>query len=402
MGERRGASARRSVLAVLAGLALATLLGLVVLWPRGGGPELPAGPQAGAREAEVVSASTRDCPPELPVCRRVQIEVLEGPQRGRPGAITLPADDTTPELSAGDHIRVLPTRDPSVRLPPGTPPPQGATAADTHIFVEFERRLPLLSLAVLFAALAVLFGRRRGALSLIGLAASLVVVTQFVVPAILDGKPPLLVALVGALAVMLTTTAITHGVGPKSSAAMLGSAATLLLTALLAVVFVDLAHITGFFSGEATLLSYRTSGELSPSGLVLAGIVIAALGVLDDVTVSQASTVMALRRADPSQSFRRLYDGAIGVGRDHLGATVNTLVLAYVGASLPVLLIFETQQTSFAGAVNREPVAEPIVATLVGSIGLIAAVPLTTALAALLAVRLPREAIPADAHAHHH
>ena len=141
---------------------------------------------------------------------------------------------------------------------------------------------------------------------------------------------------------------------------------------------------------------------LSIQGLVLAGMVIGALGVLDDVTVSQASTVMALRRANPALGFRRLFGEGLTVGRDHLAATVNTLVLAYAGTALPVLLIFTDQRIGFSEAVNREPVAEQIVAGLVGSTGLIAAVPLTTALAALLATRLPQWAVPDEPHDHAH
>jgi uncharacterized membrane protein len=135
---------------------------------------------------------------------------------------------------------------------------------------------------------------------------------------------------------------------------------------------------------------------------VLAGMVVGALGVLDDVTVSQASTVLALQRANPAQGLRRLFSEGLSVGRDHLSATVNTLVLAYVGAALPILLIFENQQTSFGDAINREIVASEIVAMLVGSIGLILAVPLTTGLAAWLARLVPVSALPEDAHHHHH
>ena len=129
------------------------------------------------------------------------------------------------------------------------------------------------------------------------------------------------------------------------------------------------------------------AGQLSLEGLVLAGIVIAALGVLDDLTVSQASAVMALRRANPAHGARELYSGAIAIGRDHVAATVNTLVLAYVGASLPVLLVFSVGDIAFADAINREAVAQQVIGTLVGSVGLIAAVPLTTGIAALLAAR---------------
>ena len=142
--------------------------------------------------------------------------------------------------------------------------------------------------------------------------------------------------------------------------------------------------------------------DISISGLLIAGIIIGALGVLDDVTISQASTVMALRAADPGQSFRGLYSRAIEVGRDHVSATVNTLVLAYVGSSLPVLLIFGSGQLGLVDAVNLEIVAKEIVATLVGSIGLIAAVPITTALAVLLADRLSESELHEAAEGGHH
>jgi uncharacterized membrane protein len=238
-------------------------------------------------------------------------------------------------------------------------------------------------------------------MALVGLAASLAVVIFFVVPAILDGRSPLAVALAGGVAVMLVTIALAHGLGAKSIAAALGTAVSLALTVGLALLFTNLAHLTGFGSEEATLLS-ASGGNVSFKGLVVAGMVIGALGVLDDVTVSQASAVMALRRANPAQHARELYRGALEVGRDHVAATVNTLVLAYAGATLPLLLLFSVGATPFADAVNGESVAEPIVATLVGSIGLIAAVPITTALAALLASRLPAERLPDPAHGHAH
>jgi uncharacterized membrane protein len=196
------------------------------------------------------------------------------------------------------------------------------------------------------------------------------------------------------------TLVVTHGFGPKMLAATLGTSAALLLTLGLASLFIGAAHLTGLSSDEAIFLR-ASVGEISISGLLLAGMVIGALGVLDDLTVTQASTVLALRRANPGLGFRRLFESAVAVGHDHIAATVNTLVLAYAGAALPVLLIFSLGDTSFGDAVNSEVVATEIVATLVGSIGLIAAVPLTTALAALLAVRLMPGGI-ADDHAHAH
>jgi uncharacterized membrane protein len=200
--------------------------------------------------------------------------------------------------------------------------------------------------------------------------------------------------------VMLVTIVLAHGFGPKTIAACLGTASALLLTLLLADLFVDAAHLSGLASEEAVYLNASVEA-VSVRGLLLAGMVIAALGVLDDLTVTQASTVLALRRANPAFAFGELYRRAVDVGHDHIAATVNTLVLAYAGAALPVLLVFSLAGTPFREAVGFEIVAGEVVATLVGSIGLIAAVPLTTALAALLALRLRPDAV-GDVHEHAH
>ena len=274
----------------------------------------------------------------------------------------------------------------------------GGVRPDPYTFADFERRTPLAVLFLLFAALVIATGRMRGFRALLGLIASLGVIMFFLVPAILEGKTPETVALIGAFAVMLVTIPLAHGLGVKMLAACLGTAVSLLLTLVLAQSFTSLVHLTGLSSDEAVFLR-ATVGQISLQGLVLAGMLIGALGVLDDLTVSQASTVLALQRANPTQHFGALFRGAIAVGHDHVAATVNTLALAYVGASLPILLIFSFGGTSFTDAIGNEAVAEQVVAMLVGSIGLIAAVPITTALAALLATRVR---IPVDQHAHAH
>ncbi|HEV2752523.1 MAG TPA: YibE/F family protein [Solirubrobacteraceae bacterium] len=392
--------AGRAVAGALGIIVVLTVIGMVVLWPRGEAidvQEVLAGDTLPAEVQAVISGGCEEI--AGPGCYRLAVELGAGADAGSTQVITLPDDENQPDVEVGDDIRVI-SLDPVSGLGLNAPP-QADQSEQAYVFVDFQRGTPLLVLALFFVALVVVFGRRRGALALLGLGGSLLLVLLFVVPAIIQGGPPLGVALVGAFGVMLLTISLTHGLGAQSAAAMLGTAAALLLTALLALVFVELASITGLASEEATLLRGGSGGTLSTSGLVLAGIVIGALGVLDDVTVSQASTVMALRRANPTQRARELFDGALTVGRDHVGATVNTLVLAYVGAALPVLLIFETQGTSLGTALTRENVAEEIVATLVGSIGLIAAVPLTTALAAALAVRLPERALEGP-HAHHH
>jgi uncharacterized membrane protein len=390
-------TAGRVVAALAALLVLCVALGLALLWPDGSGSPRPAGPPPAAVErAEVLSIERGGGCERVagPGCRVAALELRTGPERGERTVLALAGDRFAPPLETGDEIRVARnTRD-------GEEVPLGDAAQQPVAFVDFERRTPLLVLFLAFAALVVVLGRWHGVRALLGLGLSLALVIEFLAPALLDDRPLVLTALVGALAVMVVTILLSHGAGLKSLAAMLGTAGALLLTTLLAVIAVRGADVTGLSSDQAALLLAGVEGGLSLQGLVIAGMVIGALGVIDDVTVSQASTVLALRRSNPALGFRRLLGEALAVGRDHLGATVNTLVLAYAGAALPILLIFDTAGTPFGDAVNREPVAEQVVAMLVGSIGLIAAVPLTTAIAALLASRLPDAALPDERHAH--
>jgi uncharacterized membrane protein len=375
-------------------LVVAAAIGLVSLWPRG---ELRGAPSAFAgietEQARVRAVNEVPCRGGgARTCARVSIELLSGPDDGKTFRFTVGDLGEDLALDEGDRIRVF-------RNPVPEDAQIGGVPVDRYALADFERRLPLLWLALGFAALVVGLGRFRGFRALLGLVVSLAVVVEFIVPAILHGRDPVEVALVGSLAIMLLTLVLAHGVGPKTLAAALGTAASLFLTAALASIFTRLAYVTGFSSEEAIVVR-SAAGDISIRGLLLAGIVVGALGVLDDVTVSQSSTVMALQRANPAQTFGQLFGGALSVGRDHIAATVNTLVLAYAGAALPVLLIFSIGGTSFTDAVNNESVAGEIVAAIVGSIGLIAAVPVTTALAALLATRLPPAAL-ADEHAGH-
>jgi uncharacterized membrane protein len=257
----------------------------------------------------------------------------------------------------------------------------------------------MLWLGIAFVLLLMVTGRLAGLRALVGLGASLLILLKFVVPSILEGHAPVEVALIGSFSVLLVTIPVCYGMGPKAIAAWLGTAASLLVAVQLASTFVDLAHLSGA-SEEALLLSTTSSG-VSLHGLLLAGMVVAALGVLCDLTVSQASTVIALRRANPTLGVGGLFRGALDVGHDHIAATVNTLVFAYAGASLPVLLIFSVGGTTFTDAINSEAVAEEVVATLIGSIGLILSMPITTGLAALLAVRMPERQLAAAAHIGH-
>ncbi|MGA1212764.1 MAG: YibE/F family protein [Solirubrobacterales bacterium] len=374
----------------VAAIAIATIAGIALLWPDGSSDiELAAGPSGESEPGRIVALEANPCPPPIQgECLEGRVLIEGGLEAGREVTVELSAGGPVPDFAVGDQVRVAKASF------GGSAPPDSV--------IDFERRSPMIWLAVAFVALVILFGRLRGVLSLLGLILSLAAVVVFIVPAILDGRPPLAVALVGSMAVMLITILLSHGRGPKSLAAILGTAASLLLVGLLASLATGVTNLTGFSSEEAALLAVNDPG-LSISGLLVAGIVIGALGVLDDVTISQASTVLALRAAAPDEGFGSLYRRAIEVGRDHVSATVNTLVLAYVGSSLPLLLIFGVGELGAWDTVNLEIVAKEIVAMLVGSIGIIAAVPLTTALAAWLAGSIPADELEADAgHGHHH
>ena len=378
-------------------LVAVTVVGLVTLWPRGAtrlGEGLSTTHTDGAVVDSVRPVACSE--PGAHGCRRVGITLTSGPQDGARTAFTLVGQVSVLALKPGDRIRVYRNQ-----LPPAAKALPGPKI-DPYSFSDFDRRKPMLLLGLAFVALLLVTARLRGLRALLGLAASLVVVIEFVIPAILHGSHPVAVAIVGAFAAMLLTMPLAYGLGVKMIAALLGTALSLLVAAGLADAVAGLAHLSGGGSDEMVYLA-STESTLSLRGLLVAGMVIGALGVLVDLTVSQSSTVIALRRANPGLGFRGLFHGALEVGHDHISATVNTLVFAYAGAALPVLLIFTIGHTSFTDAVNGEAVAEELIAALVGSIGLILSMPLTTSLAAVLAVRMSPEALSAsDEHTHAH
>jgi len=361
-----------------AALALLTVIGLVALWPghvRGGEQLAFGGRTMGAK---VTATRTIRCPgPAAQRCRQLAVRVDNGDR----ATLDLGPVAVTPSLAAGDRVRVQRSE---------------AGAPQRYAFTDVDRRLPMLWLAVALAVLAAIVARWRGVLALVGVVLSVGLVVAFLVPAILAGSDPVLVSLVAALAVMFVTLLLTYGPGPQSLAAALGIGASLLLAAIVGHVVVGTAHLDGR-TGELPVSSLGVSLQ----GVVLAGMVVGALGVLTDMAVSQASAVTALRSADPDLGPRGLYRGAFAVGRDHLAATIHTLVLAYVGAALPLILVLRDAHVGFTDALNGQIVAEPVVATLVGAIALVAAVPLTTALAAVLVARVPPTALEGH-HGHAH
>ncbi|WP_028059916.1 YibE/F family protein [Candidatus Solirubrobacter pratensis] len=377
----------KALSAAVAVLAALTLAGIVVLWPGGGHAKRTSEAMGGQTVGATVEATSEvRCDGPVPqACRRAVVKLGGG---GRT-ALTLGPVRATPSLERGAHIRVQ-----RVAVP------QGAHGVEPYVLAGYDRRRPLLLAGLIFVGLVVAVTRLRGLLALGGLALSLLLVTKFVVPAILAGSPGLLVALVGSLAVMFVTVVLTYGVSGPSLAACISIGLTLGLAALAAAAFAHAAHLDGRSSELSSFLA-GADAQLSLSGVVLAGIVLATLGVLADMGVTQASAVMALRQAAPDASARELYRRAFAVGRDHLVATTHTLVLVYAGATLPLLLVMHAAGVSTTDALNTQDLAEPVLGTLIGATALLVSVPLTTALTAIVSVRAAPEAL-GEIHAHAH
>ncbi len=286
------------MLVALGILVAVTVIGVVHLWPHGSlkstGRQFT---QPHTVPAAVTAVAATSCgAPGATSCRRVTVRIEGGSGKGQSAAFVTGLSPTDPKLGVGDRVRMYRNN-----LPPGAKAYGRPVSA--YSFADVDRGRPMLWLTVLFCALVLITSRLRGLRALIGLGISLLIVVEFVVPAILHGGSPIGVALVGSFAVMLTTIPLAHGLGAKAIAATLGTAAALLLTAALAQFFTEATHLSGVGSDESVFLGATTTA-LSLQGILLAGIVIAALGVLDDLTVSQSSTVMALRRANPALGFK--------------------------------------------------------------------------------------------------
>lgn len=255
---------------------------------------------------------------------------------------------------------------------------------DVFFIVDFVRTTPLLWLALLFVAAAILLNGWQGIRSLAGMGTSLVIIAAFIVPQILSGRDPVLVVILGSVVMMGFSLYLVYGWERKTHVAVAGLLTSLILTGFLADRFVVWTRLSGFGAEEAGFLQLA-GVQLDTQGLLLAGIIIGTLGALDDVAIGQSSTIFELSKANPHLSWPALFKHGMVVGRDHIAAMINTLLLAYVGAALPLLLLFSAYAEPLAMTLNQEIVAEEIVRTLVGSLGLLAGVPLTSLVAALVA-----------------
>ncbi len=367
------AARRRLLMVLLAPFVVATVIGLVWLWPGSVPHDLLArfGVPDALYDATVVRVDRPPCLGKTDPgveCQVLTVRLDEGPDVEREVALGEMYDSQgLGSFEPGDRVVLSYQAE--------------ADPEFQYSYNDRVRRTPLLVLGLIFAGAVIALGRWQGVRALVGLAFSFGVLGLFVLPAIIDGRSPLAVSLVGASTVALAALYLAHGFRPTTTVAVLGTLLSLMLVGLLGIVFMEAAHFTGLGDEDASFLQLAST-SIDLRGLLLGGVVIGALGVLDDVTVTQVSAVWELRQADPSLGHRDLYRAGLRVGRDHVASTVNTLVLAYAGASLPLLLLFTQLNQSLGDTVNGETVAVEVVRALVGSIGLVAAVPITTWLAA--------------------
>jgi uncharacterized membrane protein len=376
---------------------VAFLLTLTLLAAAAFGGSLAAAPapsDLSARPEEffrgVVTAVTREARQNLgwtvQVTQSLRVRLRSGHDRGRVVDATYAQPEHAAPLRRGDAVLLI----------RGAAP--GAAAYEV---VDRDRLVPLAAAFALFVAAAIAFSRWQGATALLGLGISLLVLARFVVPRILAGGHPLGVTLAGAVMIALTSIYLAHGANRRTTVALAGLLVTLAAAAGLAILFVSLARLSGAGSEEAVLLQVGHLGGVNLRGLLLGGILLGALGVLDDITTAQAAAVQEISRANPRLGPAELYRRGLSVGREHITALVNTLVLAYAGASLPLFLLFTINPDQpLWVTLNTEFVAEEIVRTLVGSIALVLAVPVTTLLAArfLRETGGPRPPVPGHSH----
>ncbi|HEY0507262.1 MAG TPA: YibE/F family protein, partial [Blastococcus sp.] len=267
----------------------------------------------------------------------------------------------------------------------------GAEGGAAYGFYDYARNTPIIVLAITFAVVVGLVARLRGLASLVGLTFAFVVLLQFVLPGLLSENSPTLVSLVGSAAIMFVVLYLAHGFSARTTTALVGTLFGLTLVAVMGSIAVSAARLTGLTSEETVQLQ-GYDPTLNFSGLVLAGIVVAGLGVLNDVTITQASAIWQLHEVSPQMSWRELYSRGMAVGRDHIASTVYTIVFAYAGAALPLLLLFEVYTTPAWTLVTSSAVAEELIRTMVGAIALVLAVPVTTAAGAFFAKAADTEA----------
>jgi uncharacterized membrane protein len=386
-----GPTAARIVVGLLVAIGVAVLAGAVWLWPDGQKVDIPLPYQNAAGGAvtteagkvrsttaatcgspsvgQVLTSSPRPAEDGGGECVQVLVAIESGPNTGADTLLEFSGAPGQPTLAVGDDIRIVRQVD--------------AAGTTTYDFYDYERTWPLIALAAVFATVVVAVARWRGLRALIGIVVAFAVLVVFLLPALRDGAPAVPVALVASALILYAVLYLAHGVSLRTSAALLGTLTSLLLAAGLSWAAIELAHLTGLAEDQNNEVAAYMD-NVSITGLLLAGFIIGSLGVLNDVTVTQASAVFELAALEGA-SRRAVFVGGMRVGRDHIASTVYTLVLAYAGSALPLLLLFSVASRSLGDVLTGELVAVEIARSAVGGIALALSVPLTTGIAAVLA-----------------
>jgi uncharacterized membrane protein len=392
--------AAKIVVGLLVAIGVAVAVGAVLLWPSKETVDIPlpyqnaSGGAVTTEAGHVLSTMTAPCgspsvgavltaaPMVVPSngadCVQTLVSITSGPNSGANTLLEFSEGPGQPRMSAGDDVRITRQVD------------QAGTT--TYAFYDFERAWPLAALAAVFAIVIVAVARWRGLRALVGIVVAFLVLVVFLLPALRDGAAAIPVALVASAAILYAVIYLAHGVSLRTSAALLGTLASLAVATILSWGAIELAHLTGLSEDQNNEVA-AYMGNVSITGLLLAGFIIGSLGVLNDVTVTQASTAFEL--AEHGASRRAVFVGAMRVGRDHIASTVYTLVLAYAGSALPLLLLFSVANRSLGDVLTSETVAIEIARSAVGGIALALSVPLTTAIAVALATPTA-PAAPAD------
>ena len=369
----------RLIAAMLMIAAVATLIGIFALWPNNErSEEIQRNAEDIALTSDLLKATVHEASEsicgysissEVEMCRNVTVVVQEGLESG--SLVVLPEvntsfDPTFPQLAAGDNVIL------------GLD-----SVTNSYYYQDRDRMSSLWWLILLFTVTVICLARVRGLLALFAMGGTVLMLVKFIAPSVLDGNDPVLVCVVAAAAIAYFSLYFTHGFSLMTTVALAGTLIALGLTLGISWIFFELAKFSGYSSEEAFVLPFLAE-SLDVRGLLLGGTIIAALGALDDATVTQAATVRELSARNKALSTRQLMMSGLRVGREHIASTVNTLLLAYAGSSIPLLLLFAVSEQSLGDVANSELIAIELVRTLCGSIGLVAALPITTYLAALL------------------
>lgn len=387
-----GDTAARVVVGLLTVIGVVVLAGAVLLWPSKQHIDIPLPMQnagGGAVQTEAGTVVLQDIGPcgsssigkvfvEKPdaprntsyTCQRSLIDIESGPHKGNRTLLEIAPGPGQPDLHAGDELRLVRQTDPS-----GTP---------MYSFEDYARGLPLTLIVVAFVVVVVAVARWRGLRALLGLVFAFAVLVLFMLPALLDGKPAIPVALVAGALILYAVLYLAHGVNLRTSSALLGTLTSMIVAAVLSWVAIKMTNLTGLSEEQNTNVATYIE-HVSITGLLLAGFIIGSLGVLNDVTITQASAAFELAAIDKGASRREVFTAAMRVGRDHIASTVYTLVLAYAGGALPLLLLFSVAGRSIRDVLTGDAVAIEIARSSVGGIALALSVPLTTAIAVMLA-----------------